>query len=161
MLLLRLVLLFTLVPFIELVLLLWISSKSGMVFTIALVVATGVVGAALARRQGMQTWRRIQQQVARGETPAGAMLDGLMILVAGALLITPGVLTDLLGFSLLVPVVRETLKRRVTAWFKERAVVEFRAQHQRGPAGFSERPDDAVIDADFVRQPADTDDCKP
>jgi len=119
--LLRLLLLFTVVPLVELALLVWIGRQTSLWFTLGLVVATGLAGAWLARYQGFRCWRRVQQDLVAGALPADALVDGLMILLAGALLITPGVLTDLLGFALLLPpfrrLLRGYLKRRLVARF--------------------------------------------
>ena len=142
--LLRLFLLFTLVPLVELGLLIWISQYTGPLFTIALVIATGVVGAWLARREGLRCWLEVQRQLARGELPAEPILDGLMILVAGAVLITPGVVTDLAGFALLVPPVRKLVRRYLTARFKARIMMH-------PSSGFGDRSggsDDDVIDVE-------------
>ncbi len=115
---LRLLLLFTLVPLTELVLLLWLADKTSWWFTLWLVIFTGVLGAWLARREGLRCWLEIQKRIDRGELPTDSLLEGVMILVAGAVLVTPGVLTDILGFSLLVPpfrrIVRRWLARRIT-----------------------------------------------
>ncbi len=105
-----LLLLFILVPAIELALLLEVGSHLGTLPTLGLIAATGVVGASLARRQGLAVLGRAQDQMARGELPAGSLADGVMILVAGAFLITPGILTDAFGFLLLVPVFREVVR---------------------------------------------------
>ena len=105
-----LLLLFILVPALELALLLEVGSHLGTLPTLGLIAATGVVGASLARRQGLAVLGRAQDQMARGELPAGSLADGVMILVAGALLITPGILTDAFGFLLLVPVFREVVR---------------------------------------------------
>jgi UPF0716 protein FxsA len=152
---LRLVLLFTLLPFIELVLLLWIGSKAGLLPTIALVLGTGLIGAAAARWQGLATLRRIQEQVARGQMPGVVLLDGLMILIAAVLLMAPGVLTDLLGFALLVPWVREQLQFRFLAWLKEWAMIQVRAGSKGPGSGGPGNTKDIVLDAEFTRHPAD------
>ena len=149
--LLRLLLLFTVVPLVELVLLLWFRQLTSFTATIALVLTTGIVGAILARRQGWQAWRRIQECVARGEPPTDPLVDGLLILIAGAVLITPGILTDLFGFALLVPPLRAALKRWLGRKLKTRAVMQFQQFHATGTTGF----DDDVIDAEFTRHPSD------
>ncbi|MHC4178578.1 MAG: FxsA family protein [Planctomycetota bacterium] len=118
--LLRLLLLFTLIPLVELVLLLILADNTSWQFTLALVLLTGVAGAALARHEGLRCWRRVQQKLAAGELPGDPLLDGLMILLAGALLVTPGVLTDLLGFGLLLPVFRRVVKRWLIRRFQAR-----------------------------------------
>jgi UPF0716 protein FxsA len=103
-------LLLTAVPLIELALLIRLYHATDLLTTLSLVIVTGIVGAALARRQGFEIWRRMQAQLAQGKPPTNELLDGLMILIAGALLITPGILTDIVGFSLLVPPVRSLLR---------------------------------------------------
>ncbi len=115
--LLRLLLLFTVLPLVELVLLLILADNTSWQFTLALVLLTGVVGAALARHEGLRCWKRVQQKLAAGELPGDPLLDALMILLAGALLVTPGVLTDLFGFALLLPVFRRIVKRSLARRF--------------------------------------------
>jgi UPF0716 protein FxsA len=124
---LRLLTLFVALPLVELALLIQVGQWIGLLWTLALVVATGVLGAALARRQGFRTWLAIQAELRQGQVPAGALVDGLLILIGGIVLLTPGILTDLAGFALLVPATRTALKRRLRSRF-ERAV-------QRGEAG--------------------------
>ncbi len=119
---LRLLLLFTAVPLIELALLVEIGQRVGLAATVALVIATGVLGAWLARREGLRTLARLQQELQQGRMPAEPLLDGLMILVAGAVLLTPGLLTDLFGFSLLVPQARALMRRAVAKRLKQRFV---------------------------------------
>lgn len=109
----RLLLLFTLVPLIELYVLLRIGSRLGVAPTILLVVVTGVVGAQLARREGVRTLRQIQAQLQRGLMPTEGLVDGALILAAGLLLVTPGVLTDAVGFGLLFPLTRAALRQYV------------------------------------------------
>ncbi|MBB01332.1 MAG: exlusion protein FxsA [Planctomyces sp.] len=105
----RLLLLFTLVPFIELTLLIKLSEWHGFGTTVLLILATGLLGTFLARRQGFQVWWKIRQEMSKGQPPTDSLLEGLCILVAGALLITPGVLTDVVGFLLLWPAFRGLL----------------------------------------------------
>ena len=107
----RLLLLFVALPAIELALLIELGSRFGTLHTLALIVITGVVGAAVARGQGLSVVRQIQSEVAQGRLPAGSLVDGVMILIAGALLVTPGILTDAFGFLCLVPAFRSVAKR--------------------------------------------------
>lgn len=107
----RLLLLFVVLPAVELGLLIEIGSRIGTGATLALIVATGIVGASLARRQGLGVLRVLQSETAAGRLPAGSLVDGVIILVAGALLVTPGVLTDAFGFLCLVPAFRRMVKR--------------------------------------------------
>ena len=123
----RALLLFVLVPLIELVLLNQLVQRTSLTTTILVVLATGVVGVSLTRRQGLRAWRGIHEQMSKGKSPSREILDGVMILFAGAFLITPGLLTDCVGFSLLIPYVRSVLGRMLTRWFKERTVTTFQA----------------------------------
>ena len=116
----RLFLLFTLIPFIELALLLKINSYLGLGATLLLILLTGALGAGLAKYQGLLTWRRIQQDLSMGIVPSGRLIDGALILLAGVVLITPGILTDLCGFALLIPPVRERIKRKLRNWFHKK-----------------------------------------
>lgn len=109
--LLRLFLLFVAVPILELALLIWIGQVIGVLPTVGLVLLTGAVGALLARSQGTSVLRRIQQEMAVGRAPVGALVDGLLVLVGGVLLLTPGVLSDMAGIALLLPASREPVKR--------------------------------------------------
>lgn len=123
----RLLLLFIALPAVELALLLEIGQRIGTLETLFLIVATGVLGATLARRQGLRVLARVQERLAQGEMPADSLVDGLLILVASALLVTPGVITDAVGFLCLVPRFRALVKRIVVRRF-ERAVRENRIQ---------------------------------
>ena len=99
----RLLILFIVVPVVELALLIEIGQRVGTLATIGLIIGTGFVGASLARQQGISTLARLRKDLDASRLPAEAIIDGVMILVAAAVLITPGVLTDLFGFLCLVP----------------------------------------------------------
>ena len=149
-------LLFTLVPLVELALLIWIGTKTSVLFTIALVLVSGVVGAMLARQQGFRAIERILAELRAGRMPAEAVVDGVLILVAGVMLITPGVLTDGVGFLLLVPPTRRLLKRGVSAWLLRRVSVRVErnraASHWRDPADDTPRAQrDEIIEARVVQ----------
>jgi UPF0716 protein FxsA len=148
----RLALLFVVIPLLELYLLIQLGQWVGLGPTLALVVATGLGGAVLARREGWRAFRRFGAAVARGEVPTDAALDGLAVLVGGAFLLTPGVLTDVVGFGLLLPPVRALFKRRVVSSLKARvatggiqflfygpAAGAWMSRH-RGPGGSSGAP---------------------
>ena len=106
-----LILLFTLVPVGELVLLLRVGEHIGVGNTVFLVIFTGIIGAALAKMQGLLTMQRIQDNLGRGVMPAEEMFDGAMILCGGVLLLTPGFVTDILGLSFLIPFTRNLYKK--------------------------------------------------
>ncbi len=118
-----LLLAFTVLPVVELMLLIRIGQAIHLGPTLLLVVTTGVVGAALARWQGLRTLRQIQEQLAQGGVPTRELFDGALILVAGAVLVTPGVITDAAGFALLVPPVRSLLARLARRWAQGRVQV--------------------------------------
>ncbi len=113
-----LVLSLILVPLLELAILIQVGRLTSVVATIAIVVLTGVIGAALARRQGFATLQRIRSEIAAGRIPANELAEGLLILLAGLLLITPGFLTDLLGFALLIPPSRRFFLIWLQRWFR-------------------------------------------
>jgi UPF0716 protein FxsA len=116
----RLLLAFTLVPIVELWLLLRIGAWLGAVPTLALVVLTGVAGASLARREGVHAWAAVQAELAAGRLPGRKLLGAVLVLVAGIVLVTPGVITDAVGLLLLVRPVREALTRRLEERYRER-----------------------------------------
>lgn len=116
-----LVLHFIVVPAVELALLIEVGRRIGTLNTLALIAITGVIGASLAGHQGLQVLHQVRRDLAAGRLPAGALLDGVLILVAAALLVTPGILTDAVGLLCLVPGFRVLIKRRLRRRF-ERAV---------------------------------------
>ena len=111
----RLALLFVVIPIIELMLLIELGQIVGLLPTLALVMLTGVTGAWLARAEGLRVFLQFQKEVASGKLPGQSLMDGISVLVGGAFLLTPGVLTDVFGFSLLLPPTRRWLQRRVRA----------------------------------------------
>lgn len=111
----RLLFLFTLVPLIELFLLVKLGDVIGFWPTVALVVATGTMGAILTRMEGLRVFRQAQADFQHGRVPTERLLDGLLILIAGAVLLTPGLITDVLGFFLLVPPGRRMIRKLVSA----------------------------------------------
>jgi UPF0716 protein FxsA len=114
----RLLLLFILTPIVELAILIRLGTILGFWPTIGLVIATGTLGALLARSQGLRALRAIQGDLREGRVPAGRLVDGLLILIGGVVLLTPGLLTDVAGLLLLLPVTRERLKSGVRRHFE-------------------------------------------
>lgn len=106
----RLLLLFTIVPVIELALLIQVGDLFGVLPTVAIVLTTGFAGAWLARTQGILALRRLQRELATASFPAEEIFDGAIILAGGLLLLTPGFMTDLLGLAALVPGSRHLIK---------------------------------------------------
>lgn len=103
-------LLFTLLPLAELALLIFVGSKTSIFFTIGVVVATGLLGTLLARWQGWRAVERIRGELQAGRPPSDSLVDGLLILIAGVLLVSPGFLTDVMGIFLLIPTMRNLVK---------------------------------------------------
>ena len=109
--LLKLFLAFTIIPVVEIYLLIQIGTIFGALTSIALVIVTGFLGAYLARIQGLQTLFRIQESLREGQIPSSELLDALLIGIAGLVLLTPGFLTDAFGFLLLIPNTRTAIKQ--------------------------------------------------
>ena len=108
---LKLFLAFTLIPFLEIYLIVKIGSHLGAFNTVMIVILTGFLGALLARFQGFQTMLKVRETLNRGEMPAEELLDALLILMAGIVLLTPGFLTDMAGLMILIPQTRLRFKR--------------------------------------------------
>ena len=123
---LRLLLLLTIVPIAELFVLLQVhgaiasrfDGTTALLITFGAILGTGMLGAFLARTQGLGVLRGLQQSMSRGEFPGGALIDGALVLLGGALLLTPGFLTDLAGLSLLIPGSRALWRRGLSAWVR-------------------------------------------
>ena len=113
----RLLILFIIVPLVELYLLAIVGGRVGLPATILLVVLTGAWGAYLAKSQGLSILAKIQFETSAGRVPTAELLDGLLVLIGGVVLLTPGLLTDLVGFLLMVPSFRAIIRNRVKAKF--------------------------------------------
>jgi len=128
----KLFLAFTTIPLVEIYLLIHIGSFFGVFTSIALVFFTGLLGAYLARIQGIKTLFKIQESIKEGRMPSGELLEALLIVAAGIVLLTPGFLTDTIGFLLLLPNIREIVKSWVQSKIKNQYM--------------SERPEDTIIE---------------
>jgi len=134
---------FLLIPFIEIYLLLQIGGIVGVFPTILLVVTTAIIGASLLRKQGLATWQRFQDNLAKGEIPAFEMVEGPILLVGGALLLTPGFFTDIIGFSCLIP----SIRKKIALYIIEKRLVQGGvAPHQQA----KQQPD--VIEGEFKKE---------
>lgn len=118
--LLKLFILFTVVPVIELYLLIQTGRLIGALPTVALVLLISLAGAWLIRHQGFAILRRIQADLAQGRPPAAEFLDGALVLVGGLLLLTPGFFTDFLGLFFLIPPTRAVIKQFARLWLQRR-----------------------------------------
>ena len=130
--LLKLFLAFTIIPIIEIYLLIEIGSMFGALTAVALVILTGFLGAFLARMQGLQTLYRIQESLREGRMPSGELRDALLIGIAVLVLLTPGFLTDSAGFLLLIPATRNAIK----IWLRRQIELRY----------MSNRPEDIIIE---------------
>ena len=130
--LLKLFLAFTIIPIIEIYLLIEIGSMFGALTAVTLVILTGFLGAFLARMQGLQTLYRIQESLREGRMPSGELLDALLIVIAGLVLLTPGFLTDTAGFLLLIPATRNS----INYWLRRQIELRY----------MSNRPEDIIIE---------------
>jgi UPF0716 protein FxsA len=107
-------LIFVVTPLVELAILIYLGTLIGTLYTILIVVITGLLGAFLARRQGLATLIRIRNNTEQGILPSGELFQAVLILIGGLLLLTPGLITDLVGFALLIPQTRNI----VTRWLR-------------------------------------------
>ncbi len=116
----RLFILFAVIPVLEIYLLIKIGAFFGTLPTVALLLSISLAGAWLVRQQGFEILRRIQSELAQGRLPAAELLDGAMVLVGGVLLMTPGFFTDFLGLFFLIPFTRILIKQVVARWIQGR-----------------------------------------
>ena len=112
----KLIIIFIILPILELAVLLRLDNAIGLFQTIILIFLTGIIGAWLVRQQGINILFRIKKEINNGNIPAKEMIDGVMLLIAGAVLITPGLITDTFGFLLLIPYTRNFIRK----WIRNR-----------------------------------------
>ncbi|MEZ5843384.1 MAG: FxsA family protein [Hyphomicrobiaceae bacterium] len=148
------------IPLVELALLIRLGQWIGFWPTIGIVVATALAGATVLHRQGVATLRRAIDMTQRGTPPLEPAIDGVFLLVAGAFLLTPGLLTDVAGLALLVPPLRRAIAHKAFAALMRRATVEVHvSRYGRSRPGDSWRPggdppkegDGAIIEGEFER----------
>jgi len=119
---LKLLLLFILTPILEMAVLIELGKRIGTLQTIGIIVITGIVGASLAKSQGLRIYRNLKESVNNGELPHNHIIEGLLILIGGALLITPGILTDIAGFTLVLPWTRRLIRERLKKYLGDKIV---------------------------------------
>ena len=127
-----LLLLFLIVPLLELYVILQVGEAIGVLPTIAILIADSVLGSVLMRSQGRLAWRRFNLAIAEGRPPAREAIDGVLVIFGGALLLTPGFVTDVLGLVLLLPFTRPLVRRLLVRRFASRMIASATA---RGRAG--------------------------
>lgn len=131
--------LFVVIPILEIAAFIQVGSLIGLLPTLGSIVLTAVIGAFLVRRQGLQTLQEAQQASAQGELPVGPLFHGVFILIAGLLLLTPGFITDAIGFVLLVPPLRKIIGANIWATLKDKVEIHTTTGHYPG----TEPPNDA------------------
>jgi UPF0716 protein FxsA len=134
--LLPLVLLFIVVPIAELAVLIQVGQEIGVWWTIAILIADAIIGSLLMRAQGRAAWRRFNEAMAAGRVPAREVIDGALVMFGGLLMLTPGFITDILGFVLLIPPTRAAVRAVLVRRLARRLTVAM-----TGPRA---RPDDVV-----------------
>ena len=147
-----LVLLFILVPTLELVLLIRLGSIVGLLPTVAIVFITAALGASLLRREGFSTLMKARERLDSGQVPANELVEGGLLVMSGAFLLTPGFITDSVGFACLVP----SLRRRMAAAILKRVTLQMGAveMYTSTPRQAAE-PRDDVIEGEFQRRDID------
>ncbi|MEE2807691.1 MAG: FxsA family protein [Verrucomicrobiota bacterium] len=146
----RLLILFISVPIIELLLLIEVGKKISWELTVLIIFITAIIGARLTKIQGAQTIRNVQSALRMGKIPHREVLDGLMILVAGAILLTPGFLTDFVGFCLLIPKLRSYLRGFLKNFLKNKIIVQTNADLNQNKTTSNWAKDESVIDAEVI-----------
>ncbi len=156
---LKVFLLLTLVPVLEIAVLISLGTRIGIWPTVLLLIVMGMVGATVAKWQGVETLREIQRQTSQGKMPADKLLDGLIIFIAGMLLALPGFVTDIMALCLLVPPIRRMVLRYVGSNIRAKLAVRVQVNGQTYTSVASTDPLDTttqtppdVIDAEFVRR---------
>lgn len=148
-------------PLIELMLLIEVGGIIGSAWTFIIIIATALIGTRLVKQQGFQTWSNIQQEMATGQLPAQSLFDGICILISGVLLITPGFITDTIGFLLVTPPFRALMYQQLGSRIKVRAAGQFHQQQGFGQTYDHESPQSefkqtthqpTTLDGDFTRK---------
>jgi UPF0716 protein FxsA len=137
-----LVLLFLVAPLVELAVIVQVAGAVGVLNTIGLLIAVSLVGAWLAKREGLITLRRIQLALGRGEIPSREVADGALILMAGALMIAPGFISDVVALLLLFPPTRAVIRPVLVRSLAKRGRARVTVMGTRGPQGHSPGADD-------------------
>lgn len=123
-----LLLLFVVIPIVELWVIIRVGSAIGFLNTLAIIIVVAVLGSWLVKREGLRVWRRFTESVSRGRVPTRELVDGVLILGAGALLLTPGFVTDVVGVLMLFPPTRAVIRSLVMRSVKKRTIVVRRGE---------------------------------
>jgi UPF0716 protein FxsA len=151
--LLPLVLLFILVPIAELAVIIQVGEAIGVWWTIALLIADSILGSVLMRSQGRAAWRRFNDTTRAGRVPAREVLDGALVIFGGALLLTPGFITDVLGLILLLPPTRAVVRTVLARRLAHRLVVSMTGPRVRPRRDYDVEGTAVDVDADRIGPP--------
>ena len=110
---------FTVIPFLEIYILIKLGSSFGFFTTLSIIIGTGLLGAHFVRQEGFRVWFEIQREMRNGNFPSNQLVEGLLLFIAGVILITPGLLTDIAGFLLLVPFIRNYIRNWINQKFSD------------------------------------------
>lgn len=144
----KLFLAFTIVPFVELYILFQLAGLTSPLTALTIVILTGIVGAYIAKREGLSIFRQTQDQLGQGKLPKDTLIEGLCVLIGGILLLTPGILTDLFGFSLLFPITRVLYRESIKKHFKTKVQYQMYTQPKRSHES-NNNTEDEIIDIDY------------
>ena len=147
--------LFIAIPIAEIAVFIQAGERFGLWPTLGLIILTALLGATLLRFQGLRTLHRVQESLSHGEMPIGEVFNGLCLLIAGALLITPGFLTDSFGFALFVPRIRQAIGSSLAKVLMSRKSDRGKTESQRRPSQFN--TGNQVIDADYTEAQVEPD----
>lgn len=147
----RLFLIFTSVSLLEIFVLVKVGGFLGAWATVSLVIVTALIGSALVRSQGVQVVQKLRLRMAQGEMPGTQLVEGVMLLMTGVLLVTPGFVTDFCGLLLLQPYIREKIAKKVLATVQLNSHSGFAHSTNHSPFNGSKRDDD-VIEGEFERK---------
>ncbi len=117
----KIIVLFILMPLLEISLLLFISEKIGAINTIAIIVLTGIIGGFLAKREGIKTLRTLRYRGGNNKPIPKEIADGILILIGGVFLLTPGIITDIIGFIFLIPFTRPIARKFLRAYIDKKS----------------------------------------
>lgn len=154
-------LIFVLAPLIELMILIEVGGIIGSAWTFIIIIATALIGTRLVKQQGFQTWANIQQEMATGQLPARSLFDGICILISGVLLITPGFITDTIGFLLVTPPFRAAMYSQLGSRIQVRTAGQFHQQqnygetfnHEQQQSEFKQAPHQpTTLDGEYERK---------
>jgi UPF0716 protein FxsA len=142
--------LFILIPILELAVIIQVGQVIGVGWTLVALIAMSLIGAALVKAEGLRAWRRVQEALAETRMPAVEVVDGALVLLGGALMLTPGFLTDAVGLLLVVPLTRAVINRTIRSRVRGAFGLPRRRHGQRGPGPATSgaddaRPDDTVV----------------